>query len=115
MIVTNKTNGLKELGNHWCWTDSTKKPKGLDGTCLKVNDPLDWMTFDDALVKTSETPGRTLGLLMNPEDDLVCIDLDDCLDITSSRNFSTKLMNYWIIGLFFSNLLDSCCRSCKFT
>ncbi len=38
------------------------------------------MTFDDALAKTCETPGRTLGLLMNPEDDLVCIDLDDCLD-----------------------------------
>ena len=80
MIVTNYRNGLEDLGTRWCWTDSTKKPKGLDGTCLKVNEPQDWMTFDDALAKTSETPGRTLGLLMNPDDDLVCIDLDDCLD-----------------------------------
>lgn len=80
MIVTNYRNGLEDLGTRWCWTDSTKKPKGLDGTCLKVNEPQDWMTFKEALAKTSETSGRTLGLLLNPDDDLVCIDLDDCLD-----------------------------------
>jgi len=71
---------LEDLGTRWCWTDRTKRPRGLDGNCVNPTRPQEWMTFEEALTKTSETPHRTLGLLMNPDDNLVCIDLDNCLD-----------------------------------
>ena len=80
MIITNDTNGLKELGNHWCWTDSTKIPRGADDSLLKVNSPEQWMSYEQAIAATARDSSRTIGLLLSPDDNLVCIDIDDCLD-----------------------------------
>jgi len=70
---------LEKLGNKWCFTDGDKKPRGKDSELLKVNHPEDWLAYEDAVAITSEHEGRFMGVLLDPNDSMVCIDIDKCL------------------------------------
>ena len=76
-----ETADLSALGSRWCITsDGLKIPRDADGVPLSVNQPETWMSFHEAVDASSRYSDSTLGLLLDPEDDLVCIDIDDCLD-----------------------------------
>ena len=68
------------LGSRWCITDHTKVPRDSGWRAIKTNEPLSWMTYEDAAAAQNGRPDVHLGVLMDPASRVVCIDLDDCLD-----------------------------------
>lgn len=68
------------LGYRWCITDQNKVPRDRQWKPLKTTEPQAWMTYEDAVEAKYERPEAHLGVLMDVESQIICIDLDDCLD-----------------------------------
>lgn len=60
----------------------TKVPYAINGKPASTVDAMTWVTMAEALAATYENPKSWsgIGFVFSPEDDLIGIDLDDCLD-----------------------------------
>lgn len=80
----NKTPLPAELTDRdrWIRRSATKIPLTVAGMAASSTDPRTWSTHKDA---TASTAGVGLGFVLSDVDDVVCIDLDHCLNPLTGR------------------------------
>ncbi|MET9959343.1 DNA primase [Streptomyces sp. NPDC006326] len=66
----------------WVRRSAEKVPLTVAGMAASSTDPRTWSTHKDA---TASTVGVGLGFVLSDEDDIVCIDLDHCLNPLTGR------------------------------
>nr|WP_138906010.1 bifunctional DNA primase/polymerase [Streptomyces chryseus] len=79
-----KTTLPNELTNRdrWIRRSATKVPLTTAGTAASSTNPRTWSTHKDAAASTA---GVGLGFVLSDEDDIVCLDLDHCLNPLTGR------------------------------
>jgi primase-polymerase (primpol)-like protein len=65
------------IRDRWIRRSATKVPVTIGGMPASSTDPRTWSTYNDA---ASSTAGVGLGFVLSDEDDIVCLDLDHCLN-----------------------------------
>lgn len=80
-----------------CWrvVDDTKRPVSPMGGPGSSTDPRTWSTYDIALDYATRADCDGIGIVLHENDDLIGIDLDDCVD--SEGNISP-----WALGVISS-------------
>lgn len=68
--------------DRWVRRSATKVPLTIGGMPASSTDPRTWSTHRDA---TASTAGVGLGFVLSDVDDIVCIDLDHCLNPLTGR------------------------------
>lgn len=68
--------------DRWIRRSAAKVPLTVAGTAASSTDPRTWSTHKDAAASTA---GVGLGFVLSDEDDVVCIDLDHCLNPLTGR------------------------------
>ncbi|MEU8840219.1 DNA primase [Streptomyces roseus] len=68
--------------DRWVRRSATKVPLTTAGTAASSTDKRTWGTHKDA---AASTVGVGLGFVLSDEDDIVCIDLDHCLNALTGR------------------------------
>ncbi|MFJ5103165.1 DNA primase [Streptomyces sp. NPDC088554] len=68
--------------DRWIRRSSTKVPLTVAGTAASSTDLRTWSMHRDA---TASTAGVGLGFVLSDEDDIVCLDLDHCLNPLTGR------------------------------
>ncbi|MET9480930.1 bifunctional DNA primase/polymerase [Streptomyces sp. NPDC006638] len=68
--------------DRWVRRAADKVPLTTAGTAASSTDPRTWSTHEDA---AASTVGVGLGFVLSDVDDVVCIDLDHCLNRTTGR------------------------------
>lgn len=63
--------------DRWIRRSATKVPLTVAGTAASSTDPRTWSTHKDAAASTA---GVGLGFVLSDVDDIVCVDLDHCLN-----------------------------------
>jgi hypothetical protein len=106
VILENLPRFLKEF-MLWCvWIVRLGDGKGkiplspMNGSILRVNWPLEWSRFDDAAVTYQWGRHAGLGVLMRPDDRVIGINLDDCIDENGglrlwAASIVSGLPTYW--------------------
>ncbi|WP_259471518.1 hypothetical protein [Streptomyces shenzhenensis] len=68
--------------DRWVRRSADKAPLTVAGMAASSTDPRTWSTHKDA---TASTAGVGLGFVLSEEDDIVCLDLDHCLNPLTGR------------------------------
>nr|WSW58513.1 DNA primase [Streptomyces sp. NBC_00998] len=68
--------------DRWVRRTADKVPLTTAGTAASSTNPRTWSTYKDAAASTA---GVGLGFVLSDEDDIVCIDLDHCLNPLTGR------------------------------
>lgn|SRR5690606_2259463 len=68
--------------DRWIRRDAKKVPLTSAGMAASSTDPRTWSTYKDAAASTA---GVGLGFVLSDEDDIVCLDLDHCLNPLTGR------------------------------
>ncbi|MGW6855785.1 DNA primase [Streptomyces xanthophaeus] len=68
--------------DRWVRRSSTKVPLTIGATPASSTDPRTWSSYTDAAASTA---GVGLGFVLSDVDDIVCIDLDHCLNPLTGR------------------------------
>ncbi|MFE5828754.1 bifunctional DNA primase/polymerase [Streptomyces sp. NPDC056508] len=68
--------------DRWVRRAADKRPLTVAGMAASSTDPRTWSTHKSA---TASTAGAGLGFVLSDEDDIVCIDLDHCLNPLTGR------------------------------
>ncbi|MFE0326345.1 bifunctional DNA primase/polymerase [Streptomyces sp. NPDC058960] len=68
--------------DRWVRRSATKVPLTTDGMSASSTDPRTWSAHKDAAASTA---GVGLGFVLSDVDDIVCIDLDHCLNPLTGR------------------------------
>lgn len=68
--------------DRWVRRSSTKVPLTVDATPASSTDPRTWSSYTEAVKSTA---GVGTGFVLSDVDDVVCIDLDHCLDRLTGR------------------------------
>lgn len=66
----------------WVRRAADKRPLTVAGMAASSTDPRTWSTHKDA---TASTAGVGLGFVLSDEDDIVCLDLDHCINTLTGR------------------------------
>ncbi|MFB6828121.1 bifunctional DNA primase/polymerase [Streptomyces hydrogenans] len=80
-----KKNGLPDeltTRDRWVRRSTTKVPLTTGGMPASSTDPRTWSSHKSAAASTA---GVGLGFVLSDEDDIVCIDLDHCLNPLTGR------------------------------
>lgn len=70
------------IRDRWIRRSATKVPVTTGGMPASSTDPRTWSTHTDAAASTA---GVGLGFVLSDEDDIVCLDLDHCLNPLTGR------------------------------
>jgi predicted P-loop ATPase len=73
-----------------------------NGSAAKSNDSSTWATFHDAVNAFNMGMYNGIGFVFHPQDNLVCIDLDDCFDADGNPTPETQK----IIGYFSNTFIE---------
>jgi primase-polymerase (primpol)-like protein len=68
--------------DRWVRRAADKRPLTVAGMAASSTDPRTWSTHKDAAVSTA---GAGLGFVLSDVDDIVCLDLDHCLNPLTGR------------------------------
>ncbi|MYR43051.1 bifunctional DNA primase/polymerase [Streptomyces sp. SID5910] len=68
--------------DRWVRRDAKKVPLTSAGMAASSTDPRTWSTYKDAAASTA---GVGLGFVLSDEDDIVCLDLDHCVNPLTGR------------------------------
>lgn len=68
--------------DRWVRRSATKVPLTVAGMAASSTNPRTWSTYKDA---TASTVGVGLGFVLSDVDDIVCLDLDHCLNLLTGR------------------------------
>ncbi|KPC89948.1 DNA primase [Streptomyces sp. NRRL F-6602] len=68
--------------DRWVRRSATKVPLTAAGMAASSTDPRTWSSYKAA---TTSTAGVGLGFVLSDEDDVVCVDLDHCLNPLTGR------------------------------
>ncbi|MEV7425145.1 bifunctional DNA primase/polymerase [Streptomyces sp. NPDC091212] len=68
--------------DRWIRRSATKVPLTVAGTAASSTDPRTWSTHKNAI---ASAVGVGLGFVLSDEDDIVCLDLDHCLNPLTGR------------------------------
>ncbi len=68
--------------DRWIRRSSTKVPLTVAGMAASSTDPRTWSSYKDA---TASSAGVGLGFVLSDVDDIVCLDLDHCLNPLTGR------------------------------
>ncbi|MER5365747.1 bifunctional DNA primase/polymerase [Streptomyces sp. NPDC002722] len=68
--------------DRWVRRSSTKVPLTVAGMAASSTDPRTWSSYKDA---AASTVGAGLGFVLSDVDDIVCLDLDHCLNPLTGR------------------------------
>ncbi|MFI6864720.1 bifunctional DNA primase/polymerase [Streptomyces sp. NPDC050421] len=68
--------------DRWVRRSSTKVPLTVAGMAASSTDPRTWSSYTEAVKSTA---GVGTGFVLSDVDDVVCIDLDHCLDRLTGR------------------------------
>jgi primase-polymerase (primpol)-like protein len=68
--------------DRWVRRSATKVPLTTAGTAASSTDPRTWASHKDAAASSA---GVGLGFVLSDEDDVVCVDLDHCLNPLTGR------------------------------
>ncbi|MEU3608623.1 bifunctional DNA primase/polymerase [Streptomyces sp. NPDC035033] len=68
--------------DRWVRRAADKRPLTVAGMPASSTDPRTWSTYKDA---SASTAGVGLGFVLSDEDDIVCIDLDHCINTLTGR------------------------------
>ncbi|MEU3986195.1 bifunctional DNA primase/polymerase [Streptomyces sp. NPDC026672] len=68
--------------DRWVRRSAAKVPLTVDGMLASSTDPRTWSTHKDAAASTA---GVGLGFVLSDSDDIVCLDLDHCLNPLTGR------------------------------
>jgi primase-polymerase (primpol)-like protein len=68
--------------DRWVRRSATKVPLTIGGMPASSTDPRTWSTHKDAAASTA---GVGLGFVLSDRDDIVCLDLDHCLNPLTGR------------------------------
>jgi len=71
-----------KVRDRWIRRSATKVPVTTGGMPASSTDPRTWSTYTDAAASTA---GVGLGFVLSDVDDVVCIDLDHCLNPLTGR------------------------------
>lgn len=71
-----------KIRDRWIRRSAKKVPLTVAGTAASSTDPRTWSTYKDAAASTA---GVGLGFVLSDVDDIVCIDLDHCLNPLTGR------------------------------
>jgi primase-polymerase (primpol)-like protein len=70
------------IRDRWIRRSATKVPVTIGGMPASSTDPRTWSTHKDAAASTASVG---LGFVLSDEDDIVCLDLDHCLNPLTGR------------------------------
>lgn len=70
------------IRDRWIRRSATKVPLTIGGMPASSTDPRTWSTHKDAAASTA---GVGLGFVLSDEDNIVCLDLDHCLNPLTGR------------------------------
>jgi hypothetical protein len=70
---------LQQCERWLLWGNGSKRPLTTDGTPASKTNPAHWTDFARALAAAQQQE-LGIGLVLSPEDDLVCVDLDNAVD-----------------------------------
>jgi len=76
----------------------TKVPYRTDGLRASITNPNDWTDFDTACRAFDPAKYSGLGFVLTKEDNIVCIDLDECITdgkISDKAMYIVKILNSW--------------------
>ncbi|WP_328967975.1 DNA primase [Streptomyces sp. NBC_00239] len=68
--------------DRWIRRSADKVPLTVAGKAASSTNPRTWSSYTDA---AASTVGAGLGFVLNEDDDIVCIDLDHCLNSLTGR------------------------------
>ncbi|WP_030997490.1 DNA primase [Streptomyces sp. NRRL F-5630] len=68
--------------DRWVRRSATKVPLTAAGMAASSTDPRTWSSYEDA---AASTVGAGLGFVLSDGDDVVCVDLDHCLNPLTGR------------------------------
>jgi phage FluMu protein Com len=104
-ILSNIPQTLKELSRWILWRlerrdgAETKVPYRTDGLRASPTNPNDWTDFATAVNAFDPARYNGLGFVLTKEDNIVCIDLDECIGedgkICDEANNIVRIMNSW--------------------
>jgi RecA-family ATPase len=76
----------------------TKVPYRIDGVRASPTNPNDWTDFETACRAFDPEKYNGLGFVLRKEDNIVCIDLDECITdgkISDKAMYIVKILNSW--------------------
>ena len=104
-MLSNIPQTLKELSRWKLWRletrdgNQTKVPYRTDGKKASPTNPNDWTDFETALRAFDPEKYDGLGFVLTKEDNIVCIDLDECIGedgkICDEAKSIVRIMNSW--------------------
>jgi hypothetical protein len=104
-ILSNIPQTLKELSRWILWRlerrdgTETKVPYRIDGVRASATNPNDWTDFATACRDFNPEKYNGLGFVLRKEDNIVCIDLDNCIGddgkICDEAKSIVRMMNSW--------------------
>jgi len=78
--------------------NETKVPYRIDGKKASCTNPDDWTDFETACRAFDPAKYSGLGFVLRKEDNIVCIDLDECITdgkISDKAMYIVKILNSW--------------------
>jgi len=104
-MLANIPQTLKQLHRWILWKletrdgNQTKVPYRIDGLRASPTNPNDWTDFATAVNAFDPEKYNGLGFVLTKEDNIVCIDLDECIGedgkICDRANNIVRIMNSW--------------------
>lgn len=112
--IDNIPDDLRECARWGHWVDTIKKNDRVITSkypisttsphLIRVNEPGDWTTFDEAVQHFRQREGKVAGLafLLHSDDGFVGIDVDDCIGPNGVKPWAQPILNkfdsYWEIS-----------------